>query len=109
LATGRIIEVALGCAVGVVTSLLIVPVPASRSVIETTAKAAGLLAEQLRALAAPSDTRQADFGSTASRIRETMSQLERLVVEAARERRVLLTESSDMEPLLRTTRRLRHD
>jgi uncharacterized membrane protein YccC len=82
---------------------------ASQAVIETTAKAAELLAQQLRAIAAYSDKQPSDLGSNAKRIRETMMQLERLVGEATRERRALLTDIPDVEPLLRTTGRLRHD
>lgn len=105
LAVGRIVEVTLGCLVGVGVSVLIAPARASQSVVETTAKAAGLLALQLRAIAG----QRSDLGSIARRIRKTMAQLERLVEEAARERRALLTDMPDVEPLLRTTSRLRHD
>lgn len=109
LATGRVMEVALGCLVGVVISVLIVPAHASRSVVEATAKVADLMALQLRAIAARPDSPQRDLGAIARRVRETMLQLERLVVEAARERRALLTSIPDVEPLLRTTSRLRLD
>jgi uncharacterized membrane protein YccC len=109
LAIDRIIEVTLGCCVGVLISVLIAPARASQAVIETTAKAAELLAQQLRAIAAYSDKQPSDLGSNAKRIRETMMQLERLVGEATRERRALLTDIPDVEPLLRTTGRLRHD
>jgi hypothetical protein len=95
--------------VGVLISVLIAPARASQAVIETTAKAAELLAQQLRAIAAYSDKQPSDLGSNAKRIRETMMQLERLVGEATRERRALLTDIPDVEPLLRTTGRLRHD
>lgn len=109
LAVGRVVEVALGCGVGVVVSVLIVPARASQSVVETTAKVADLLAQQLRAIAARTAGQQSDLGQIAQRIRETMTQLERLVTEAARERRALLSDIPDVEPLLRTTGRLRHD
>ena len=109
LAVGRIIEVALGCGVGVIVSVLIVPARASQSVVETTAKVAGLLAQSLRSIAARSAGQRSDLGQIAQRIREAMMQLERLVIEAARERRALLTDIPDVEPLLRTTGRLRHD
>jgi uncharacterized membrane protein YccC len=109
LAAGRILEVTLGCGVGIVVSVLVIPAQASRSVVETTAEVAGLLGQQLRALAALTEARQGDLSSLAGRLRDTMIRLERLVEEAARERRALLTELPDVEPLLRTTRRLRHD
>lgn len=109
LAAGRIVEVLLGCAVGIVISVLIVPARASQSVIETTAQVAGLLAKQLRSIAAWPSDRPADLGVLARKIRETMIRLEQLVGEAARERRALLTDIPDVEPLLRTARRLRFD
>lgn len=109
LAVGRVVEVLIGCVTGVVVSVFIVPARASRSVIETTAKVAGLLARQLRAIAAHSGRQPSDLGAIAKNIRETMMQLERLVTEATRERRTLLTDIPDVEPLLRTTGRLRHD
>lgn len=109
LAAGRIMEVALGCLVGIAISVLIVPAHASQSVVEATAKVAGLLAQQLRAIAERSVRPPSDLGMIARYIRETMMQLERLVVEAARERRALLTNIPDVEPLLRTTSRLRLD
>lgn len=105
LALGRVMEVTLGCLAGMGVSLLIVPARASQSVIETTANVAHLLARQLRAIA----EQRSDLGSIARRVRKAMTQLERLVEEAARERRALLTDMPDVEPLLRTTGRLRHD
>src|SRR3982750_2545253 len=54
-ATDRILEVGLGCAIGLLVSVLVVPARASRAVLETAAQVAGLLAGQLEALAASGD------------------------------------------------------
>jgi uncharacterized membrane protein YccC len=108
-AVRRIVEVGLGCGVGLLVSVLIVPAQASRLVIETAADIANLMARQLEALASSSRTSQAEVGSLAGRIREGLDRLEILVEEAARERRSRLTDTPDPEPLLRTLSRLRHD
>ena len=109
LAASRILEVGLGCGVGLLVSVLVVPARASRSVLETTAQVASLLAAQLEALASGSGAKQAELGSLAVTTRESLIRLEVLVQEAARERRSWLTDIPDVEPLLRTMRRLRHD
>jgi uncharacterized membrane protein YccC len=108
-ATDRILEVGLGCAIGLLVSVLVVPARASRSVLETAAEVTRLLAEQLEALAIPGDQSQANSSALAVRTRKSLNRLETLVGEAARERRSRLTDMPDPEPLLRTLMRLRHD
>src|SRR5690349_8320408 len=108
-ATDRVLEVGLGCAVGLLVSVLVVPARASRSVLETAAEVARLLAEQMEAMATPGDQAQANQRALAVRTRTTLNRLETLVGEAARERRSRLTDMPDPEPLLRTLMRLRHD
>jgi len=108
LATSRILEVSLGCGAGLLVSLLVAPARASRAVLEQTAAVARLMARQLETLAARR-AGQADSGFLAGRIRKEVTQLENLVEEAARERRIWLTDIPDVEPLARTMRRLRHD
>ncbi len=108
-ATDRVLEVGLGCAVGLLVSVLVVPARASRSVLETAAKVTRLLAEQLEAMAIPGDQAQANLGALAVRTRKSLNRLETLVGEAARERRSRLTDMPDPESLLRTLMRLRHD
>jgi hypothetical protein len=68
-----------------------------------------LLAEQLEALPLLGDPAQADLGALAVETRQSLSKLETLVGEAARERRSRLSDAPDPEPLLRTLMRLRHD
>jgi uncharacterized membrane protein YccC len=108
-ASGRIVEVGLGCGAGILVSVLIVPIQASRLVLEAAADTATLMARQLEALASGGETSQAEVGRLAVRIREGLRRLETLVDEAARERRTWLTSAPDEEPLLRTMVRLRHD
>jgi uncharacterized membrane protein YccC len=107
-AVDRVLEVGLGCAAGLVVSVLIVPARASRLVLETAAQVMRLLAEQLEAMSALSDQAQADASALAVRTREILTKLETLVGEAARERRSRLTDAPDPEPLFRTLMRLRH-
>ena len=108
-ATDRVLEVGLGCAVGLLVSVLVVPARASRSVLETASEVTRLLAEQLEAMAVPGDQAQANLSALAVRTRKSLNRLETLVGEAARERRSRLTDMPDPEPLLRTLMRLRHD
>ena len=108
-AAGRILEVGVGCGIGLLVSVLVVPARASRSVAGMASQTADLMARQLQALASGEAARQADIGSLAVRIRENLIRLATLVDEAARERRTRLTEVPDPRPLLRTMRRLRHD
>jgi len=108
-AVRRIVEVGLGCGVGLLVSVLIVPAQASRLVLETAADIANLMARQLETLASGGRTSQTEVGSLAGRIREGLDRLEILVEQAARERRSRLTDTPDPEPLLRTLGRLRHD
>jgi uncharacterized membrane protein YccC len=108
-ATDRIVEVGLGCAIGLLVSVLVVPARASRSVLDTAAEVTRLLAEQMEAMTVLDDQAQANLGALAVRTRKSLNRLETLVGEAARERRSRLTDMPDPEPLLRTLMRLRHD
>jgi Predicted membrane protein len=108
-ATDRVLEVGLGCAVAILVSVLVIPARASRGVLETAAEMTRLLADQLETLALPDEQAQARMNELVVRTRRTLSRLETLVGEAARERRSRLTDMPDPEPLLRTLMRLRHD
>lgn len=107
----RIVEVGLGCAVGLLVSVLVVPARASHAVLETAAEVARLLADQLDALVSPpGEPAQADLGALVTKTRQALNRLEILVGEAARERRShLAAEAPDPQPLFRTLLRLRHD
>lgn len=108
-ATDRVLEVGLGCIVGILVSLLVVPARASRSVLDTAAEVARLMADQLDTLAVADEATQATMSRLVVRTRQALTRLETLVGEAARERRSRLADTPDPDPLLRTLMRLRHD
>ena len=108
-ALDRILEVGLGCAVGLLASVLVVPARASHSVLDAAARVARLLARQLEMLARADGHASPDLGTLAPGIRKGLSSLETLIGEAARERRSRLVRGPDPAPLLRTLLRLRHD
>ncbi len=105
----RVLEVGLGCAVGLLVSVLVVPARASRSVIDTASEVARLLAEQLELLGNLDDEAQARRNALATQTRQSLSGLVTQVGEAASERRAHLTDLPNPGPLLRTLIRLRHD
>ncbi len=105
----RVLEVGLGCTIGLLVSVLVVPVRASRSVLETASEVARLLAEQLETLANPDDTAQVRLSALVVQTRQSLHGLETQIGEAARERHSRLTDLPDPEPLLRTLMRLWHD
>lgn len=109
LAVARIFGVGLGCAVGMLVAVAIMPARASRSVGKTAAEVTRMMADQLDLLASGSATIQTDLGTLAGEIRENLSQLSALVGEAAQERRAGLSAFPDGQRLLRTLRRIRHD
>lgn len=108
-ATNRILEVGLGSGVGILVSVLVVPAKASRSALETSARLANLMAEQLAALASGRHAAQTDLAGLCVRSRNELIRLELLAEEAASERQTRLTDLPDLKPLLRTMRRLRHN
>jgi uncharacterized membrane protein YccC len=108
-AIDRVLEVGLGCAAGLLVSVLIVPARASRLVLEDAAGVVGLLADQLDAMARLDDAAQVDLGALAVKTRQRLAKLETLVGEAGRERRSRLADAPDPEPLFHALMRLRHD
>jgi uncharacterized membrane protein YccC len=108
-AADRVLEVGLGCAVGLLVSVLIVPARASRLVLARAARVAELLADQLETLAQTEEQGAAEMTALVVSTRQTLSRLETLVGEAARERSSRLADTPDPEPLFRTLMRLRHD
>lgn len=108
-AADRILEIGLGCAVGLLASVLIVPARASRSLLDTAALVARLLAKQLEMLAMPEGASSGDSATLVALSRKRLAELETLLGEAARERRSRLAQGPDPAPLVRTLLRLRHD
>jgi uncharacterized membrane protein YccC len=107
-AADRVLEIGLGCAVGLLVSVLVVPARASLAVLDTAAQLARLLSEQLTALAADQISHER-LNELGLRARKSLDRLEVLVGEAARERRTYLATGDDPEPLFRTLMRVRHD
>ena len=86
-AVERVLEVALGCAVGLAVSVLIVPARAYGSVLRIAGQAATLLGDQLEALADIGNRPGFDISALPTEIRQTLGTLETLSGEASRERR----------------------
>lgn len=108
-AMDRVIEVGIGCAVGVLVSVLVLPVRASHGVLDTTVKMARLQADQLEALTLSGEQARTRLAELEARRHQMLSQVETLIGAAARERRSGLTGLPDPEPMLRTLLRLRND
>ncbi|KMO32708.1 hypothetical protein VQ02_22935 [Methylobacterium variabile] len=108
-AVDRILEIGLGCVVGLAVSLLVAPARAARAVTVQAAGLARLLAGQLEALARLDATETPEAKALPLAVRKALSRLETLSGEAARERRSRLSAAPDPDPLLRTLMRLRHD
>jgi len=105
----RIIEIGLGCGVGLIVSALVVPAHAHSLVLEAAGQVARLLAQLLSKLAAAAHTPAPDLGELHGQVRKALTRLETTADEAARERRSRLSDEPDPEPLYRTLRRIGHD
>jgi uncharacterized membrane protein YccC len=108
-ATERVIEIALGCGIGLAVSSLLLPAHAYTLVLEATAKTTALLAKQLEALGSAIRDPMPHLGELQDEVRKALNNLETLADEVARERRNRLSDEPDPEPLYRTLRRLRQD
>jgi uncharacterized membrane protein YccC len=108
-ALDRILEIGLGCVVGLAVSLLVAPARAARAVTGQAARLARLLADQLEALARLDAEETPEAKALPPAVRRSLARLETLAGEAARERRSRLSAAPDPDPLLRTLMRLRHD
>lgn len=109
LAVERMLGVAIGCAVGLLTGVLVLPARASRSAVEVAARVAGLLTAQLRAIAPGTGPGEGALVARAGEIRRSLVELSTYASEAARERRFAIGHTRDPERALRTLRRVRHD
>jgi uncharacterized membrane protein YccC len=110
-ATGRVSEIALGCAVGFAVSLLVLPARGHDLTARAARSALELLAELVGAIVAglTAERDRADIARLNDRIRSALNALEASAEEAARERRIRLADEPDAEPLVHTVRRLRSD
>jgi uncharacterized membrane protein YccC len=107
-AIARVLEIGLGCVVGVGVSLLVLPARAHRLVGQAASRALDLLADlatvHCGGLGESADKSVAGLND---RLRAALTRVASVAGEAARERRSRLTDEPDAEPLLRTLRRLR--
>jgi uncharacterized membrane protein YccC len=107
----RIVEVGLGGVVGLAVSVVVLPARAHAVMGDAANKVLGLQAELLAMLiqrlarATERDSVQAQH----DRIQSAFDRLETAAEEAHRERRTLIAEEIDPEPLPRTLRRIYHD
>ncbi|MEH3147974.1 MAG: FUSC family protein [Methylobacterium frigidaeris] len=108
-AVDRLLEVGLGCAVGLLVSLVVAPARATRALVAQAARTADLLADQFAALASLESEETVEALALPLATRRSLARLEALVAEANRERRSRLAVLVDPDPLLRTLMRLRHD
>ncbi|WP_283805500.1 FUSC family protein [Bradyrhizobium tropiciagri] len=107
----RIVEVAVGCGVGLLVSFIVFPERAYDSAISAAARTLDLMAGALPKLSG--SLTQAFDEAAVSRILEEIDEayagLHAVAMEGAHERLTCLTPTPDLAPLLRTLRRLRDD
>jgi uncharacterized membrane protein YccC len=107
----RVIEVAVGCVVGLVVSLVVLPARAHDLAIEAARQMLDLMARFLPELFT-GFTQNLDQRARAdiqNRIGEAFGRLDKAALEAQHERMTRLSAEPDQAPLLRTLLRLRHD
>jgi uncharacterized membrane protein YccC len=107
----RVLEIGLGCIVGLAASLLILPARAHNLVTGAAGRVASLLADQL-VLSLGTAERPPDHAALVAlqpRVREAMARLEAAAGAAQSERASHLSDEPDPAPLVRTSLRLRHD
>jgi len=107
----RVMEVAVGGAIGLLVSILVFPARAQDLAIEAAGQILDLMARLLPAVCAklmqPVD--DAMLQTTQNHISAAFMRLETIALEARHERLTRLTPEPDQGPLLRTIMRLRHD
>jgi uncharacterized membrane protein YccC len=110
-AVGRVIEIGLGCLVGLGVSLIVLPARAHGLLVKTAARGLALEAELLgaasRQIAGASD--RAALQGINDRVAAVLRRLEAIKGEAEHERRTRLSGAPDPDPLIRSVRRLRSD
>jgi uncharacterized membrane protein YccC len=107
----RVIEVAVGCVIGLLVSLLVLPARAQDLAIEAATQMLSLIARFLPELCAgfTHDLDRAALSDMQNRIGEALARLDKIALEAWHERITRLGAEPDQRPLLRTMLRLRHD
>ena len=107
----RVVEIGIGCIIGLLVSLIIFPARAHKTLAGAASKVletyASLVSRLLEIAAAQLDYTAVEGTNTA--IRLALTKLEAVGEEAKRERKHMLTTEPDPEPLLRIIRRVRND
>jgi uncharacterized membrane protein YccC len=107
----RLLEVALGGAVAIVVSLVVIPVRADRLVREAGARTLDEMARDFPAILGGlfRDGDRAEIRDMQDRIGRSVAALQEVVREMESERPITFTSAPDAGPLPRTLLRLRHD
>jgi uncharacterized membrane protein YccC len=107
----RVIEVAVGCIVGLLVSLLVLPARAHDLAIEAATQMLSLIARFLPDLFAgfSQDPNRPALPDMQNLIGEALARFDKIALEASHERITRLGADPDQRPLLRTMLRLRHD
>jgi uncharacterized membrane protein YccC len=107
----RVIEVAVGCVVGLVVSLVVLPARAHDLAVKAATEMLELMARFLPELfmGFTQNLDRPTLTSIQSRIGEAFARLDNAALEAQHERMTRLRAEPDQAPLLRTLLRLRHD
>jgi uncharacterized membrane protein YccC len=107
----RVIEVAVGCVVGLLVSLLVLPARAHDLAIEAATQMLSLIARFLPDLFAgfSQDPNRPALSDMQNRIGEALARFDKIALEASHERITRLGAQPDHGALLRTMLRLRHD
>jgi hypothetical protein len=108
-AVERILEIALGCTIGLAVSVLIMPAHAYESLLQVAGRVSAQIAEQIELLSVVPLPPGVNVGALPTEIRKGLATLESLADEASRERRSRLSDEPDPEPLARTLARLHTD
>src|SRR5262245_4566594 len=107
----RVIEVAVGCIIGLFVSLVVLPARAHDLAIEAATQMLELMARFLPELFAgfTRDLDRPGLGDMQTRIGEALGRLDKTAAEARHERITRLGAGTAQRPLLRPMMRLRHD
>jgi len=110
-ALDRVLEIAIGCAIAMGVSLVVLSTRASSQLAVAVRNYLDPIAEQLQILlkGLPELRDEGAINRLHRRIRANLAKVEAMAVEATRERKSRLSGAPDPEPLLRALRRLRHD
>jgi len=107
----RVLDIGIGCIVGLVVSLTVLPSRAHRALAEAAAQVLGSYADLVTRLleVAASQLDYMAIDTAQGKIRTALNKVETVGDEAKRERTHRLTNEPDPDPLLRMLRRIRND